>query len=105
MKFFIRSIVVRHLNVRDGLSSTLNQFAYLWFRRGSVAFSGKITGYRIPGPAPCQEVLIANFGAPNRSDWRVLAVNGDDSTGWTGHYKRAETAWTAHRDVCAALGF
>ena len=96
---------MRHLNLRNEMGSALDSYAYLWIRNGSGACLGQVTGYRIPGPAPCQEVLIANFGAPRRNDWRALAVNGDRSSDWTGHYQSAETALIAHRVAGAPPSF
>lgn len=92
---------MRHLETRNE-TSPLNRYAFLWLRRGSVARAGQVTGYRIPGPTPNQEVLIANFGAPRRSDWRFIGVNGQDSTSWTGHHESAVIALAAYRGSVAS---
>ena len=87
---------MRHLETRNE-TSPLDSYAYLWLRRGSFARAGQVTGYRVPGPTPNREVLIANFGAPKRSDWRFLGVNGQESTSWTGHHQSAVIALAAYR--------
>jgi len=39
---------------------------------------------------------IANFGAPNRNDWRIMRVNADNpQSDWTGHYESVEDALAA----------
>lgn len=87
---------MRHLETRNE-TSPLDSYAYLWLRRGSVARAGQVTGYRMPGATPNREVLIANFGAPRRSDWRYLGVSGQDSTSWNGHHESAVVALAAYR--------
>jgi hypothetical protein len=39
---------------------------------------------------------IANFGAPNRNDWRIMRINADDTqSDWTGNYQSVEEALAA----------
>lgn len=45
--------------------------------------------------SPTDEVLIANFGAPFRDDWRALRIKNGVSGGWMGNYASAEQALTA----------
>lgn len=41
---------------------------------------------------------IANFGAPNGNDWRIMRINADNTqTDWIGHYESAEDALEALR--------
>jgi hypothetical protein len=39
---------------------------------------------------------IANFGAPNRNDWRIMRINGDNKqSAWSGHYESLDDALAA----------
>jgi hypothetical protein len=39
---------------------------------------------------------IANFGAPNRNEWRIMRINADNAqTDWTGDYESIEDALAA----------
>jgi hypothetical protein len=41
-------------------------------------------------------VRIANFGAPNNNDWRIMRINADNTqSDWTGHYESVEQALAA----------
>jgi hypothetical protein len=64
-----------------------------WLREGPDFASGEVVGYRGGGMADGKTARIANFGAPNRNDWRVMRINGDNTQSeWTGHYESAEDA-------------
>ena len=64
-----------------------------WLREGSEFASGEVTGYRVGGMPDGTTARIANFGAPNRNDWRVMRINADNTqTDWTGHYESVEGA-------------
>jgi hypothetical protein len=39
-----------------------------------------------------EEAKITNFGAPHRSDWRILRIRGDEQCGWSGSYDSADVA-------------
>jgi len=66
------------------------------FRDGSVYAGGPIIGYRVGGMPNGTTARIANFGAPNRNDWRIMRINSDNTQGdWTGHYASAEEALAA----------
>jgi len=82
--------------MRNTMNKISEAYAYLWLRRGPVALSGQITGYRIPGPRPGEEFFLANFGAPLRNVWRVLVANGSRDSGWMGNYTSAEAALETH---------
>jgi hypothetical protein len=64
-----------------------------WIREGSEFASGEVVGYRVGGMPDGTTARIANFGAPNRDDWRVMRINPDNSqSDWTGNYKSFEAA-------------
>jgi hypothetical protein len=64
-----------------------------WIREGSEFASGEIVGYRVGGMPDGTTARIANFGAPNRDDWRVMRINPDNSQSeWTGNYESVEAA-------------
>jgi len=67
-----------------------------WFRKGPVFEGGQVTGYRVGGMPDGKTARIANFGAPNRNDWRIMRINADNTqTDWTGHYENVEDALAA----------
>jgi hypothetical protein len=67
-----------------------------WLRGGAAFASGQVTGYRVGGLPDGRSARIANFGAPNKHDWRIMKIEFDNSqTGWTGHYQTMEDALTA----------
>jgi hypothetical protein len=68
-----------------------------WLREGPVFASGKVTtGYRVGGMPDGTTVRIANFGAPNNNDWRIMRINADNTqSDWTGHYESVEQALAA----------
>jgi hypothetical protein len=73
---------------------TLHEDALL--RDGSVFANGPTIGYRVGGMPDGKTARIANFGAPNRNDWRIMRVNPDSTqTGWCGHYESVDEALTA----------
>ncbi len=64
-----------------------------WIREGSEFASGELVGYRVSGMTDGKTARIANFGAPNRDDWRVMRINADNTqSDWTGHYESAHDA-------------
>jgi hypothetical protein len=65
-----------------------------WLRDGSNFASGDVTGYRVTGMPDGAWARIANFGAPNRNDWRIMRINGDTRSEWTGHHEGAQVALT-----------
>jgi hypothetical protein len=66
-----------------------------WSRTGSVFASGPVAGYRVGGMSVGETARIANFGAPNRNDWRIMRIKGEAQSEWTGHYASAESALAA----------
>jgi hypothetical protein len=71
------------------------------FGDGPVLAGGQIIGYRVGGMPDGKTARIANFGAPNRNDWRIMRINADNTqTDWTGHYESVEDALTALRQDC-----
>ena len=68
----------------------------MWLRQGSKFGTGTVTGYRVGGMPDGKTARIANFGAPNRQDWRILRINTDNTQGeWTGHYQSVDDALAA----------
>jgi hypothetical protein len=64
-----------------------------WVRDGPVFASGQVTGYRVGGMPDGRTARIANFGAPNRDEWRIMRINTDNTqTDWTGNYESVESA-------------
>jgi hypothetical protein len=67
-----------------------------WFRDEDVFADGQVTGYRVGGMPDGKTARIANFGAPNRNDWRIMRINGDNTrTDWFGHYESVDDALAA----------
>ncbi len=67
-----------------------------WLRDGPVYKSGQVIGYRVGGMPDGKTARIANFGAPNRDDWRIIRITPDGTqTDWTGHYESVEDALAA----------
>jgi hypothetical protein len=67
-----------------------------WLRKGPVFASGQVTGYRVGGMPDGKTARIANFGAPNCNDWRIMRINANNTqTDWTGHYESVEDALMA----------
>ncbi len=67
-----------------------------WVRNGSVYASGPAVGYRVGGLPNGKTARIANFGAPERNDWRIMWINADNSHDkWAGHYPSVEEALAA----------
>jgi hypothetical protein len=76
--------------------ATLTIHEDAWFREGPVFAGGQVIGYRVGGMPDGKTARIANFGAPNRNDWRTMRISGDNTQGqWTGHYESAEDALAA----------
>jgi len=68
----------------------------MWLRDGPVYASGQPIGYRVGGMPGGKTARIANFGAPNRNDWRIMRINADNTqTDWTGRYENVEDALAA----------
>ena len=66
------------------------------FRHGPVYAGAKVIVYRVGGMPDGKTARIANFGAPNSNDWRIMRVNGDNTQDhWTGHYDSIEGALAA----------
>ena len=75
---------------------TFTLHADAWLRDGPVYASGPVIGYRVGGMPDGKTARIANFGAPNRNDWRIMRVNADNpQSDWTGHYESVEDALAA----------
>jgi len=69
-----------------------------WLRDGAIYGGGQVIGYRVGGMADGKTARIADFGAPNRHDWRIMRINaGNTQTDWTGHYESFEEALAALR--------
>jgi hypothetical protein len=67
-----------------------------WLCNGPVFASGQPTGYRVGGMPDGQTARLANFGAPNQNDWRIMRINADNTqSGWAGHYESVEDALVA----------
>lgn len=72
-----------------------------WIRDGPRYAGGQVTGYRVGGLADGKTARIANFGAPNRNDWRIMRINADNTqTDWTGHYESLEEALATIQQDC-----
>jgi len=41
---------------------------------------------------PGYQALIANFGAPNNADWKLMRIEEDVQEAWSGHYDSAKEA-------------
>ena len=68
----------------------------MWDRDGPIYASGRVIGYRVGGMPDGRTARIANFGAPNQDDWRVMRINADNTQrDWTGHYNSFEDALAA----------
>jgi hypothetical protein len=48
--------------------------------------------YEVQGLPPAERAWIANFGAPNRQNWRILRATEGVQSDWTGDYGSAEEA-------------
>ena len=67
-----------------------------WLGNGPVFARGPVIVYRVGGMPDGKTARIANFGAPNRNDWRIMRINGDNTqTDWTGHYESVDDALAA----------
>lgn len=64
-----------------------------WLRDGPIYAGGQPIGYRVGGLPNGKTARIANFGAPNGNDWRIMRINADNTqAAWTGHYESVEDA-------------
>jgi len=59
---------------------------------GPIFGSGNVYQYRVTHMPVGHQALIANFGAPLRSDWRIMRIDDDMQEEWNGHYESAEEA-------------
>ena len=67
-----------------------------WLRDGAVYGNGQVIGYRVGGMPDGKTARIANFGAPNWNDWRIMRINADNTqTDWSGHYESLDHALAA----------
>lgn len=67
-----------------------------WLRDGPVYAGGEVIGYRVGGMPDGKTARIRNFGAPNRNDWGIMRINGDNTqTDWIGHYESVDDALAA----------
>jgi hypothetical protein len=67
-----------------------------WLRDGPVFANGPVIGYRVGGMPDGTTARIANFGAPNRNEWRIMRINGDKTQSeWIGPYESIEDALVA----------
>lgn len=79
-------------------SITLHEDA--WLRDGPVYAGGQVIGYRVGGLPDGTTARIANFGAPNQNDWRIMRIKGDNTpSDWNGHYESVEDALDALQQV------
>jgi len=80
-------------------SFTLHEDA--WLRDGPTYKSGQVIAYRVGGMPNGKAARIANFGAPNRDDWRIMWIGPDNAqTDWTGNYATVEAALAALEQDC-----
>jgi len=64
-----------------------------WLRDGPVCKDGPVIGYRVGGLRDGGTARIANFGAPNRNDWRIMRIAPDNTqSDWSGHFESVEDA-------------
>ena len=78
------------------MSFTFTLHEDAWVRETPVFANGQILGYHVGGMPDGRTARIANFGAPNRNDWRIMRINADNTqTDWTGHYDTIEDALAA----------
>jgi hypothetical protein len=50
--------------------------------------------YEVQGLPSGERAWIANFGAPNRKNWRILRATNEVQSDWTGDYESVEEALT-----------
>jgi len=78
---------------KEYMRYTLTLHEYAWPRDGPALRGGEVIGYQVGGMPDGKSARIANYGAPNRNDWRILRINADNTQGdWTGEYQSAEAA-------------
>jgi hypothetical protein len=63
-----------------------------WVTDGPIFGSGTVYQYRVGHMPPGYQALIANFGAPNRNDWKIMRIDDDAQEDWAGLYESAEEA-------------
>jgi len=78
------------------MQSTFTLHKDAWLSTGPISANGPIIGYRVGGMPDGKTARIANFGASNRNDWRIMRINGDNiQTSWSGHYESVDDALAA----------
>lgn len=81
------------------LNFTLHEDA--WIRKGPVYGSGQVIGYRVGGLPDGTGARVANFGAPNGNDWRIMRIYTDNTqSDWMGNYDSVEEALAALQQEC-----
>jgi hypothetical protein len=60
--------------VEEDMLHTFTLHEDAWFRDEDVFANGQVTGYRVGGMPDGKTARIANFGAPNRNDWRIMRM-------------------------------
>jgi hypothetical protein len=82
------------------MQSTLTLHEDQWLGWGPNLAEAEVSGYRVGGMADGSTARIANFGAPDRNDWRIMRINADNTqSGWTGHYESAEEALASLQEI------
>ena len=77
---------------------TLHEDARL--RDGPIFGTGQVIGFLVGGMPDGMTARIANFGAPNRNEWRIMRIYPDNSqSDWTGNYESLEDALAALEQV------
>jgi hypothetical protein len=67
-----------------------------WLGDGAVYGNTQAVGYRVGGMPDGTTARIANFGAPNRNDWRIMRIKADNTqSDWCGHYESLDDALAA----------
>jgi hypothetical protein len=72
-----------------------------WLSNGPVFASGRVTGYHVGGMPDGRTARLANFGAPNRNEWRFMLINADNTqSDWVGDFESVEDALVALQENC-----
>jgi hypothetical protein len=71
-----------------------------WLRHGPVYAGGQITGYRVGGMPDGRTARIANFGAPERYEWRIMRINADNTqSDWSDPTTALRTHWLLYSET------
>lgn len=62
---------------------------------GPVLGTGLVVKYNVEPLEPGEKIVVADFGGPNWTSWRILRTKNDVSGKWTGNYTTAEDALAA----------